>query len=50
MDNIESYKYTKDNVSDILKDDLKNHYLKRNNVGLVSVGEKINEYKKQKSK
>ena len=25
MDNIESYKYTKDNVSDILKDDLKNH-------------------------
>ena len=46
MDNIESYKYTKDNVSDILKDDLKNHYLKRNNVGLVSVGEKINEYKK----
>lgn len=44
MDSIETYKYTKDEISEILKDDLKNHYLKRENVGLVSVGP-VNEYK-----
>lgn len=48
MENIESYKYTKDNISDLFKDDLKKHYLKRNSVGLVSVGE-INEYKSSES-
>lgn len=45
MENIELYKYTKEDIANALKDDLKNHYLKRNSVGLVSVGE-VNEYKK----
>ena len=43
MDSIETYKYTKEEISEILKDDLKNHYTKRDNVGIISVGP-VNEY------
>lgn len=38
MESIETYKYTKEEISELLKDDLKNHYIKRDNVGLISVG------------
>ena len=47
MDSIEAYKYTKEEISQIFKDDLKNHYLKRENSGLVSVGP-VNEYREIK--
>lgn len=46
MDNVEAYKYTKGEISELFKDDLKNHYFKRNNVGLINVGI-VREYKEK---
>ena len=41
MDNIQSFRYTKEEISNMFKDDLKNHYMKRSNNEIVSVGTAI---------
>ena len=41
MDNIQSFRYTKEEISNMFKDDLKNHYIKRSNNEIVSVGTAI---------
>lgn len=45
MESIERNKYTKDEISNLLGEDLKNHYIKRDNVGIVSVGGEVVDYK-----
>jgi murein DD-endopeptidase MepM/ murein hydrolase activator NlpD len=47
MESIENNKYTKENISQILGEDLKSHYIKRENAGIISVGE-VNEYKEKR--
>lgn len=45
MDSIEKNKYTKDEISTLLGEDLKSHYQKRDSVGIVSVGGEVVDFK-----
>lgn len=42
MDNIENYKCTKEELENLFEVELKNHYYKRDNIDIVSIGNRLN--------
>ena len=42
MDDIVNYKHTKEEIENLFEEELKNHYYKRDNIDIVSIGNKLN--------
>ncbi len=42
MDDIVNYKHTKEEIGSLFEEELKNHYYKRDNIDIVSIGNKLN--------